>query len=161
MELNKTFSVGAPLKKVLASIRNPEMIEESENSRDALGVQITDLKKTKTEHQFEIHVDSYAVGLKGVDKNTVEHNVTTVSWDLKAARGTWVWKGGGGHADKVNVTGSYLLSERGEKTDITLRVDIDISVPVIGRLIAKKVAAEFEKQWPPYVSRVERWAQKA
>jgi len=161
VQISGTFTIDAPVEAVMAAIRNPEMIEESEKSRDALNVEIRDLIQTDAEHDFEIHVDAYAIGLTGVDKSTVEHNLTIVQWNLATRVGTWVWKGGGKHAKRVTISGAYRLTEKGGKTDMDLTVDIEIPIPVVGKRIAGKVASEFEKQWLPYAARVERWAKKA
>ena len=161
MHLEKTFTVNAPDQKVLGAIRNPEMIEESERSRDALAVNIADVTKTDAAHTFVIRVKQYAMGVKGVDKSRTEESETTVTWDLNRGRGTWVWKGSGIQSKLAKVSGGYELTAKGKQTEMKLWTDVEIPIPVLGKVIMKKVAKGFEENWPPYVERVERWANKA
>jgi len=154
----QSFVIHASRDKVLGAIRNPGMIEESEKSRNALAVEIRDLEKTKTRHCYEIHVDQHAIGLTGVDTSKTEHNVTTVDFDLRTGSAHWSWKGGGQHSGRAKISGGYRVNDLGDDTELVLTVDINIPVPVVGKAIAKKVAAEFEKEWPKYVARAERWA---
>ncbi len=53
-------------------MRNYKMIEESEKSREALEVEIKELDKDKTRHEFEIHTVNYSRGVTGVDKSKTE-----------------------------------------------------------------------------------------
>lgn len=157
----KSFALDAPRDKVLSAIRNPAMIEESEKSRKALGVEIRDLEKSTHRHRYEIHVDQYSIGLTGVDESKTEHNVTTVDFDLRTATGQWTWKGGGRHSGLAKISGGYRLEETHGQTSLVMSVDIDVPVPLVGKAIAKKVAGEFEKEWPKYIKRLERWAKES
>jgi hypothetical protein len=161
VHLEKTFTVNASDKKVLGAIRNPELIEESERSRDALAVKIDDVIKTDAAHTFVICVTQYAMGARGVDKSKTEDSETTVTWDLNRARGTWVWKGSGLQSKLAKVSGGYELTAKGKQTEMKLWTDVEIPIPVLGKVIMKKVAKGFEENWPPYVARVERWANKS
>ena len=157
-KIEGTFHIEAEPAAVLETIRNPKMIEASEKSRDALEVDIKDLTKNDDLHKFQIHVVSYAKGVKGIDKSKTEKSFTEVSWNLKDMTGTWVWNGP--HGPKVNVGGGYSLKAAGNGTDLHLKTDIDISIPLVGKVVEAKVASEFQKGWPKYIDTIKQWIGK-
>jgi len=151
MKVEKTFFVDAPIEKVLETIRDPGLIEESEKSRDALSAEVKEVKKDASEHIYEIHTESYARGLTGLDKSKTERNVVTSRWDLKSRTENWQWKGSGQHADKASISGTTQLMEKGNGTNVCLSTDIEISVPLLGKKISKMVAQGFQDEWPKYI----------
>lgn len=152
MNLEKTFHIAAPAKKVMDLMRQPELIEEDNKSRHALSVSIKDLQKTKDVHEFEVHTENYARGLTGINKSKTETDVVTINWNLKEKNSTWKWRGSNEMANKATITGATVLKEKSGGTDAVMTVDVDIPVPVIGKRIAKVILAEFEKQWPNYIA---------
>ena len=154
MKLQQTFFIAAAPKKVMNVMRDSNLIEEDEKGREALSVEVKDLKKTKAEHIYEVHTVNYARGVTGIDRSKTENNKTTMTWDLKKNTATWVFSGGGAHADKAKVSGGTILSKQGEGTEVELFVDIDISVPLVGKKIAAMVAKGFKTEWPKYIERV-------
>lgn len=160
MRLEQTFTVKAPVEKVMNAMRDPELIAADAATRDTKKTEVKDIECTDQRHVFEIHSDDYVRGLKGVDKSKTEHNVATNTWDLVNQRNSWVWKGGGDMSAMANITGGSNLQGQDGSTTLTMYVEIDIPVPVIGKKIAKKVAAGFEKAWPEYMARLEKWANK-
>jgi len=152
--LRKTFHVAATPDQVMNAIRNPATIEDSERSRDALQVRVTDLRRTDDTHEYEIMTVTYSRGVTGIDKSKTDENHTRVTWDLKTRRGTWVWRGP--HGPKVKVSGSYDLRPDGEGTRMDLAVEIDVSIPLVGRVVEGKVRDAFEEHWPGYVDIVRK-----
>lgn len=153
-KLDRTFRIDAPPRAVMDVMRDPSFIEESEKSRDALEVRVVDKAKDEATHAYEIHTKTHARTVKGIDKNKLDDNRTDVTWDLGACSGRWVYHGP--HGPKVSVSGSYTLTESGGGTDLRLTCDIEIGIPVVGRMIEKKVKEGFESNWPPYVERIKK-----
>lgn len=153
--LEKTFDVAVTPEKASAAMRNPALIEESERSRDAKSVRVEEHDRTDTRHEFTIHTETPARTIKGVDPNKTERNTTRVTWDLSALRGTWVWKG---EHKQVSIAGGYDLTPAGDGGKIRMYVDIDVGIPVAGRMVEKKIREGFEDNWPDYIRRVERFA---
>jgi Protein of unknown function (DUF2505) len=158
VKVEQVFFINATPKKVATAMRNYKMIEESEKSRDTLEVEIRELKKTKTHHEFEIHTVNYARGVTGIDKIKTEKSYSHQKWDLDALTGEWVWHGP--HGPRVKVTGSNSLTPEGKGTNVTMQMQAEIGVPLVGKTIEKKVAKGFKDAWPNYIKVVEKWTKK-
>jgi carbon monoxide dehydrogenase subunit G len=157
MKAEKTFFVDAPVDKVMDVMRDPALIAKNEKSRDAVSVEVKDLKKTDKEHLFDIQTVNYVRGLTGLDKSKTEKNKIAVRWNLRDAVCQWKWEGGGGHAEKTDITGIDRLVAKGDGTEVILSVSINIGVPFLGRQLSKTVAREFQKAWPKYIELVSQW----
>lgn len=155
-KLRKTFQLDSTPDQVMNAIRSPATIEDSEKSREALQVKVTDLRRTDDLHEYEIMTVTYSRGVTGIDKSKTDENHTKVTWDLKARRGTWVWTGP--HGQKVKVSGSYELQPDGTGTRMALAVEIDVSIPLVGRVVEGKVSDGFQENWPKYVDIVRKHA---
>ena len=151
-----TFRLAAPPAAVCSAMRNPQLIEESERSRDAKDVKITELSSSDSTHEYEIFVVSPARGVTGVDHSKTEENRTRVRWDLTTHRGTWQWTGA--HGPRVKINGTYALHPDGDGSRLVLTADISVGIPVVGKMVEKKVKAGFEQNWPPYVNIVRKYA---
>ena len=152
-----TFRLAAAPDAVCAAMRNPEIIEESERSRDAKEVRITSLTSTDDVHEYEIFVVSPARGVTGVDHTKTEENRTRVRWDLRSLSGTWSWTGV--HGPRVKINGTYALTPDGEGTRLVLAAEISVGLPVVGKVVERKVKAGFEENWPPYVDIIRKHAE--
>ena len=158
MKVEKSFTINAPADKVLEVITSKKLIEEDEKARQALSVEVKDVKKTDAEHVYEVHTETYARGMTGIDKSKTENNVVTAQWNLKSRTCHWEWKGGGDYSDKVTVLGTNTIVEKGGATSLVLTVDIEVAVPIVGKKISKKVGEAFQANWPKYVARLESMA---
>lgn len=160
MRVQETFTIDAPLDRVMAVMRDPVLIEENERARDAVSVEVREHKRTDEEHAFDILTENYARGLTGPDRNRIERNQVAVSWNLKDATCRWRWTGGGDHARHTEITGFDALKPKGAATEVRFSVSIRIAVPIpfLGGQLSKIVAREFRKEWPRYVERVSRRA---
>jgi hypothetical protein len=155
-QLESIFVVAAPPEAVVAAIRNPALIDESEKSRGALSVRVADVRRSDEAHEYEIFVSAPARSVKGIDSSKTEENRTHVVWDLPGKSGRWVWHGP--HGPRVKVTGGYDVSSHSDGAELRLHAEIDIGLPVVGRVIEKKVSQGFESSWPNYVQIVRRFA---
>ncbi len=152
-----TFRLSAPPAAVCAAMRSPALINESERSRDAKTVEITDITSSEDTHEYEIFVVTPARGVMGIDHNKTEENRTRVRWDLRSLRGTWNWSGA--HGPRVQVRGTYTLHPDGDGGRLILTANISVGIPVVGRMVEGKVKAGFEQNWPPYVNIIRKYAE--
>lgn len=152
-----TFHLDADPAAVCAAMRNPALIEESERSRDAKDVRIEDVAKTDTNHEYEIFVLSPARSVAGIDSSKTEENRTRVQWDLATFRGAWTWSGA--HGPRVKIHGTYTLTPEGEGSKLVLTANISVGMPMVGGMVERKVRAGFEKNWPPYIDIVRKYAE--
>ncbi len=155
----RTFYFDQEPAVVCAAMRNPELIDESERSRDAKEVEITVLHHSDVLHEYEIFVVTPARAITGIDHSKTEENRTRVRWDLEALRGTWNWSGA--HGPMVKINGTYSFTPTGSGSQLVLTAEIAVGIPVVGRIIEGKVKAGFEKNWPPYIDIVRKYARAA
>lgn len=155
--LEKKFSIDAPLERVMSAMRDPEQIKEADLSRGALSVTIADIAKDDTRHEYEVNEVIHARTVSGIDKSKTETNRTRVKWELAKKSGAWTWSG---EHKSVKINGTYTLREQGAGTSVTLTADIDVGIPIAGRVLEKKIASGFEDEWPTYIARVGRYAKK-
>lgn len=154
-KLEKHFTIDAPPDRVMAAMRDPEQIKQSELSRDALEARVEELSRDEKKHEYTVYVVSHARTITGIDKSKTETNRTKLNWNLGARTATWVWSGE--HA-MVKISGTYALREAGAGTSLTLTAEINVAIPLAGRTVEKKIAAGFEDEWPRYVARVTKFA---
>lgn len=154
--IERSFQLHAPVDRVLEVMRDPRVIEESERSRDALSVAIRELARTETRHEYEIHVVSPKRTVTGIDRTKTENNRTRVVWDLSRRSGQWTWSGD--HGPAVKISGTYRLTPDGDDTVLVLTAEIQVGIPIAGRVVEKKIEDGFLGQWPGYTARIERAA---
>ena len=155
-EAEMTFRLDAEPAAVCSAMRDPELIEESERSRDAKEVQISSLTSNDEVHEYEIFVVSPARGVAGIDHSKTEENRTRVRWDLRNNRGTWTWSGA--HGPRVKINGTYAVTPDGSGSRLVLTAQISVGIPVVGKVVERKVRAGFQENWPPYVDIVRKYA---
>jgi len=157
-KLEQTFTIPASPDAVVKAITNPKLIEESELSRGALKVKVTDLSKTDDKHVYEVMTVTYSRGVTGVDKSKTDENHNKIEWDLKARKGKWNWRGP--HGEKVKVSGGYEVSAKGSESNLKLFMQIECSIMMVGGVVEKKVKEGFQEGWPKYAKLVERFAKQ-
>lgn len=157
-KLEQSFPIDAPPDAVVKAITNPALIEESERSRGALEVKVTEISKSDTKHAYEVMTITYSRGVTGVDKSKTDENRNRIEWDLTARKGKWTWRGP--HGEKVAVAGGYEVTAKGSGSSLRMWMQIDCKIMMVGSVVEKKVKEGFEKGWPPYAQLVERYAKK-
>jgi hypothetical protein len=156
-DIRMTFELKHSPTSVRDHMRSASLIEASEKSRGALEVSIRELHSDEHRHEYVISVTNYARGIKGEDRSKRENSTTTVKWDLATNTRRWTWTG----EHPVEVNGEDVIVSSKSGATLKLNAQIDVKVPVIGRLIAKKVKEGFEENWPNYVKLVDEFAAKA
>jgi hypothetical protein len=158
-KIDQTFRIDGTPAAIMDIMRNAAFVEESEKARDALTVSVTTKEETDQRHIFEIHTTTYARGVGGIDRSKTENNRTVVTWNKTEHDARWDWSGAHGRLAKV--TGTHHLTDKGGgSTELRMTMDVEISIPVVGKMIEKKVKAGFEEQWPLYVERIRAWLKK-
>lgn len=157
--LEREFTVNLGREALSAAMRSPDLIQESENSRNCIKADIRQVSQDDDHHAYEIDVENYGRSLKGEDRSKREHSTTKVRWDLKAMVRRWTWSSDA-YGDKVKVTGEDHLVEVGGGTKLQMRADIDVRIPLVGRVAEKKVKAGFEENWPNYVKLLEDFVRR-
>lgn len=160
MKVEKTFYIEANPEKVLATMTDPALLAEDHESRRCLSFDLTDLNKTDSEHKYQIVTTEYTRGLGGIDKNKTEKHTVVHTWDLNALQSAWVWSSDNDVSNKAQIKGGTGLKAKGEGTEVTMMVDIEVKIPMVGKILAGKLKEGFEKGWPRYIDHVTAWAKK-
>jgi hypothetical protein len=156
--LERDFRVPLSPEALSATMRDVGLIEDSERSRGALEVEVKDLVRNDTRHEYEIRVVNHARSIKGLDTSKTETSYVTVRWDLPAGRRSWTWRG---DHRQVEITGSdRIVSDQGG-CRLEMNASIRVSIPLAGKMIEKKIRAGFEESWPQYIELVKKHASTA
>ena len=157
MKIEKTFTLDAPVDEVMKTVRDPAVIEANEKARDALDVKIEEVSRDENRHIYRVVATNYQrTKTGGVDKSRTEINTVTNEWDLKAKRSRWTWEGTNPNASKVRLSGGTVLEPKGDKTEMTLTADVEVSIPVIGKTISRKIGEGFAAEWPKYIDQIQK-----
>ena len=158
-KIDQTYQIEGTPTAIMDIMRNAEFVKESETSRDALTCDVITKEEDDGRHVFEIHTTTYARGATGIDRSKTENNKTVVTWDKNAKSARWDWTGA--HGKMARVSGTHNLTDKGGgTTELRMTMDVEIGIPVVGKMIEKKVKAGFEEQWPLYVARIRTWLKK-
>jgi hypothetical protein len=157
-KIEQTFRIDGTKTAIMDIMRNAAFVEESEKARDALSVSVDTKEEDDKRHVFEIRTKTYARGVGGIDKSKTEDNKTVVTWNKVDHSARWDWSGAQGKIARVS--GTHNLTDKGGATELRMTMDVEISIPVVGKMIEKKVKAGFEEQWPVYVDRIRAWLKK-
>jgi hypothetical protein len=157
MKIEKTFTLNAPVDEVMKVVRERSVIEDNEKSRGALDVKIEDLASDENKHVYRVAVTNHLrTKTGGLDKSKTELNTVTNEWDLKGKTCRWTWEGTNPNASRVKLSGGTILKPNGDNTDMTLVADAEVSIPVIGKTVSKKVGEGFAEEWPKYITQIKK-----
>jgi hypothetical protein len=121
---------------------------ERERSKGALEVRIEQGLRSEQRHRFEVHTVVHARGLTGVDTSKRESQRLVYDWDLQARRGSWTFSSS--HGDRVKVWGSVRVERDGRGSRLVNDFNIEVSIPLVGGQVEKKVMSEVRKGWAQY-----------
>ena len=121
---------------------------ERERSKGALEVRVEQGRATERRRCFDVHTVVHARGITGVDTSRRESQKVSYDWDLGARKGTWTVASS--HGDRVKVWGSVRVEKDGTGSRIVNDFNIDVSIPLVGGQIERKVVSEVRKGWAPY-----------
>ena len=155
-KVSMSFDLPFPAAAVRDQMRSPDLIHASEKSRGALEVDVKDLASDDTRHEYEIMVVNYGRGIKGEDRSKRETSYTTVKWELPRHLRLWTWKG----EHPINLTGEDIITETPHGSRLSMTATIDVKIPVVGRIVAKKLKEGFEENWPNYARLVQEFCAK-
>ena len=156
--LEREFRLPLSPEAVSATMRDVGLIEDSERSRGALEVEVKDLARDDARHEYEIRVVNHARSIKGLDTSKTETSHITVKWDLAAGRRTWTWRG---DHRQVNITGHDQIVEDAGGARLKMYANINVSIPLAGKMVEKKIRAGFDENWPKYVELLKKHASQA
>jgi len=156
-QLKMNFDFQLSPKIICDQMRSVALIEASEKSRGALEVTVTELYQDEHRHEYQIDVVNYARSVKGEDRSKTEKGTTTVKWDLKTHTRHWTWSGN----HPVNLRGEDTITGDDAHSVLMLKADIEVKIPIVGRVVAKLLKSGFEQNWPKYAKLIAEFANAA
>jgi len=145
----KTFRTTAEPILFAAAMRDPKHIIRQEYARNAVKCSVSDIEKSDDHHIYEVHSVGFARTAAGVDKSRTEKTIVVIHWDLASFEARW--RAVTEHGRNVTIRGSYAVDAADSGSSVTLSVNIDIRMPLIGPMAEKIVEQEFRTQWPKYI----------
>ncbi|MBM4371570.1 MAG: DUF2505 domain-containing protein [Deltaproteobacteria bacterium] len=151
----RTFRFDASPDRLLAVLTDPAFQEAREKAQGAVGAVVKDVKRTATEHVYELDTTEYAKTLTGVDRSKTEKTWSRYEWDLARMRCTWHWEGP--HGKKAATWGNLRISPAGGGSQLEADFNIEVKVPLIGGKIEKLVIQEVDAGWVRYEKVIREW----
>lgn len=99
--------------------------------------EVTTISRDDDTFVYEMHAVEYVKGLRGLDRSKTERTVTRVTWDLKARKSDWTYRGP--HGDRVKVWGATHIKPLGDGSEVTSEFHIDVKIPLVGGQLEKLV----------------------
>ena len=164
MELRYEFVVPYPPEAVESVLLSPAFAVEAERSRrdTVISSQVVLESESESETRFRIISDEYDRNRLGqIDRSRRILGVTHCHWTTTSE--TLQWRYEGGHDGFVSVSGATRLQPHPEGTLVHALVTLKVTMPVVGRLIAKAVAGLFRKgfEGEEFAMRQQLFAQQA
>lgn len=154
MKISDTFQLSYPAEEVARVLHSEAFHVDLEQGREGVvSTAFQPIAEQGERVEFEMHSVEYKRTKTGrIDRSTTETNVIRYTFD-GAAR-TLRWRFGG--SERFKLSGVYQYAPAGERTRVEHEITIDITLPLIGRQIAKFVAKEFQKEFPRYRRTMEK-----
>lgn len=139
-------------------LNSEEYHDERERSKGALSVRYEEKERTEARHVFEVHTETYAKGITGIDRSKREQQYQHYVWDLK--RRTCRWTFHSSHGERVKVWGNIWIEKAGSGSSMTNDFNIDVKIPLVGGQVEKKVMKEVGKGWKQLEATVTEFVKK-
>jgi hypothetical protein len=143
---NSTFE--ASPERVLAAATDPEMVKARVKPGTSAGCSVREVSRDEARLIQELDSDDYArTKTGGLDRSRVERSVTRYEWDLAARHCSWTHRGG---FEKVRLAGTIDIRPSAAGAELSTTFEIDVHMPLIGRMVERMIASELEEDLPRY-----------
>lgn len=149
MKLEKTFYIDANHRDIAQVLCSDAFNVEAERIRreTVLSTRFELLEQSDQRTRFEMHSMENDRNKRGkIDRSRVVPTVTRFEWTPDNRTMCWTYDGVG--RGFLDISGSFRLTPAGNGTRVTHRIDVDVNVPFIGRLIAGVVSGVFKESFP-------------
>ena len=139
-----SFRISLPLE-ISAALLFDAMTDPEMQQRHALAFKATKAKATRREEKqallLELELEVPARSGGGIDRSTV-----SFTWDPAQYTATFSRRDHQ-HGDRVKVTGEIRIEATADHACVVHeRCDVDIAIPLIGKTMARKIAAAMERK---------------
>jgi len=146
---HKTTRLDLPPDGTVELMTDEDFLIAKEKAQDALDVQYREISRTEKALEYELVIKQYARGIRGIDRSKTQTSRTVFKWDLVARRCRWDYIDPD-HADRVDVHGTSEVFAEGEGSRIEDEFSANVSIPLLGKKIAKLIISEVQKGWDKY-----------
>ena len=151
MKLRKEFHFDQPPERVSAVLCSAAFNVATDEAREDVRSSSYHLvEESNGDLVFEMRSEEYKRTMTGgIDRSGTSTSVVRNEWNANARTLSWVFRGKG-MAAKVQISGVYRVQQEGHGTHLVHDVDVEVSIPLVGRKIAKIVAKEFDQTVPTF-----------
>ena len=151
--LTKQGRLVAPVDRVLALLTDPAFVRRRHLAQGAVAVTVVERERTAGRLVQAAELTEFArTRTGGVDRTRTEPATTTYTWDLVTRRCTWQYLGP--QRGYIRLGGSMRLEPAGDETTLHAGFEVEVSVPLIGRVIEGVVLKEIDAFEPTYLALV-------
>lgn len=142
MQLVHDYIIPAPLDAVADTLTSPRFATAAEAARrDTV---VTSHFVPGEGGRFELRSIEYDRGTYGrIDRNKKLDTTTRCQWLAGEHTLRWVYEGVG--SDIMRVSGETRLSPVPQGTRVEATVDVDVTVPLVGRIVERAVSKAFRR----------------
>jgi len=133
--------------QMVSILTDPALLDRQHRLQGATAVD-THSRREGAELILEVGLQEPRRTLRGVNRNRSDPARTVYRWNLEQQ--TCVWRYRGTWGERVRIEGSIrvLPADGGCRVDTDIRVEV--SVPVIGSMIEKRIANEIQQSFDPF-----------
>ena len=150
MKTSRSLHVDAPLDSVAAALCCEALNVDVEQQREGVvSTRFELVEQSETRTKFSMHTTEYARNKLGrLDKSRTFSSVTRSVYDAAARRLRWEYFADEGMAKRIQLSGTYKLSEERGGTFLAHEIDVEVDIPLIGGQLAKLIAKELDDTMP-------------
>jgi hypothetical protein len=142
--------------RLLLAVTDPELLHARVKPGTSAGTSVREVSREGTRLVQELVSQDYArTKTGGLDQSRIEPSVTRYVWDLESRRCVWHWSGQ--QPDRVRLSGTIDIRPLGTASELCARFEMEVKIPIVGRMIERIMAAEIEGDLPRY----EAWVKRA
>lgn len=146
--LRRSTVFEASPERLLAAATDPVMVKARVKPGTSAGCSVREVLRDGTRLVQELDSDDYArTKTGGLERSRIERSVTRYEWNLGSRHCSWTHRGG---LEKVKLAGTIDIGPSAAGAELATTFEIDVHMPLIGRMVERMIASEIEEDLPRY-----------
>ena len=155
VNLRRNAQFDAPADRLLSAATDPELLRARITPGTSAGSSVREVSRDSARLVQELVSQDYArTKTGGLDRSRIEGSVTRYEWDLASRHCTWIWSGP--RPDRVRLSGTIDIRPSGAGSELHTEFEIEVRIPLIGRMVERIMRSEIEGDLPRYEALVRR-----
>lgn len=143
--------VQIPLGRVEEILTDPQMREEEATKIAGALEASCQVEERGDVKRMVVHQKEHGYSVDGKrDTSKVEDVTLTIDWDTRKHACRWQWRMAS-QGERVRIDGSTTLRQDDDATLVIETGDVDVKVPVVGRVAEGKIVKGIQKERPSWV----------